>query len=107
MQIPMYYWVLLKIFQNAEIVSAIADSSSGRGGGSCWLADCGQSRRGFCDGTAGRAVSPQPPQAHVPIRTSTIRFVHDSSSNNYHRCSRKVSLFLVVMEHSLVFFSFV
>lgn len=77
-------------FQVVDCVSAVADSSS-NSGGACWLADCGQGgRRILCDGQGGRAVSPQPPQAHIPIRASAIKYVHESStSSNYHRCSRK------------------
>ncbi|CAG7722168.1 unnamed protein product [Allacma fusca] len=75
--------------KTVDCVSVVADSSSGSGGGgTCWLADCGQGRRVLCDVQGGRAVSPQPPQAHVPVRASAIKFVHEPSTN-YHRCARK------------------
>ncbi|CAL8116038.1 unnamed protein product [Orchesella dallaii] len=82
--------VTLPTSEVVDCVSAVADSSSGSGG-ACLLADCGQGgRRVLCDGQGGRAVSPQPPQAHVPIRASAIKYVHDASTaSNFHRCSRK------------------
>jgi hypothetical protein len=68
-------------------VSAVADSSSGSGGGACWPGECRQ-RHHLCD-VPERGVSPQPPAA----QSSSVKQHHDSSSSssNYHRCNRKVS----------------
>ncbi|XP_021954938.1 homeodomain-interacting protein kinase 3 isoform X2 [Folsomia candida] len=86
-----------------DCVTAVADSSSGSGGG-CWLGECRcnskcrQGRHHLCGGRVSQApnvsergVSPQPPAAHIHNQSSANKLHHDSSSSSssYHRCNRK------------------